>query len=239
VSEIAILVPVLGRPQRVQPLIESIWENTVTPHRVVFIASEPDSDELGAITRAAVLGHCDISLLIIPGPEPGDYARKINIAYRDSIEPWLFQGSDDLRFHQGWDTAALAVAEQTGKGVIGTNDLGNPMTMRGRHATHSLVARWYADQHGTIDQPGEILHEGYHHCWVDNELVQTAWHRNQFAFARESHVEHLHPIWPDGKGGRKGVDDATYRRGQERYREDQLYFNRNRRPLWAKGGRRR
>jgi glycosyltransferase involved in cell wall biosynthesis len=230
VSEIAILVPVLGRPQRVEPLLDSIDRATTIPHRVVFIASDDDVHEIDALYKT---GRGDILMLLLDGPEPGDYARKINTGYRETSEPWLFQASDDLLFHPGWDTAALAVAKRTDKGVIGTNDLGNPLTMRGRHATHSLIARWYADEHGTIDRKGEILHEGYHHCWVDNELVQTAWHRHQFAFARDSHVEHLHPIW------HKGEDDDTYRRGQEHYRDDQLYFNRNRRPLWAKGGRRR
>ena len=47
--------------------------------------------------------------------------------------------------------------------MVGTNDLTNKRTIRGRHSTHSLVTRDYADL-GTIDgQPGPLF-QGYHHA---------------------------------------------------------------------------
>jgi hypothetical protein len=122
----------------------------------------------------------------------GDYARKINAGCRATTEELLFLGADDLHFHPGWLEAAAAKLAP-GIGVVGTNDLGSPRVVAGEHATHSLVTRAYADQHGAIDRPGEILHEGYPHEYVDDELVGTAKHRCAWAMALDSHVEHLHP----------------------------------------------
>ena len=79
-------------------------------------------------------------------------------------------------------------------GVVGTNDLCNKRTMgRYGHWTHSLIARWYADC-GTIDEPDKLLHEGYWHEYVDDELIETARHRNAYRHAIDSYVEHLHPL---------------------------------------------
>jgi hypothetical protein len=76
----------------------------------------------------------------------------------------------------------------------------------GRHATHSLVHADYREC-GTLDEPWKLLHEGYWHNFVDDELVGTAMLRGTFAMAGDAHVEHLHPNW------RKAADDETYRRG--------------------------
>jgi hypothetical protein len=82
-----------------------------------------------------------------------------------------------------------------GIGVVGTNDLGSPRVVAGKHATHFLMARWYIEQHGTIDEPGKAMHEGYPHEWVDDEVVGTAKFRGMWAFAGDAHVRHDHPDW--------------------------------------------
>lgn len=224
---IAAIVPVLGRPERAAPLAESFRAavGLTTGERLVFIASYDDGPQ-----REACLATGETTYLASwRGGSPGDWARKINLGYRLTGEPYLLLGADDLRFHPGWAEAALA-AFRPGIGVVGTNDLGNPLVRAGRHATHPVVARAYADEFGTVDGPGAVVSEAYSHCWVDNELVETAMSRGAWAFARDSYVEHLHPAW------RKSEDDATYRRGQERYAEDRDLFI-ARRHKW--GGRRR
>lgn len=212
---IALLIPVLGRPERAAPLVESIQAATESEHEIVFVATPGDTEQIAAAVMTGA------RVLITADPRgPGDYARKINLGIVNTTAEWIFQGADDIVFHRGWDAEALAV----GAPVTGTNDLGNPLVMRGGHATHSLVQRRYVEEHGTIDGPG-LLHEGYHHCWVDNELVETARARGAWKAARRSHVEHRHHIW------RKGADDATYRLGQEGYQADYALFM-ERRPLW-------
>lgn len=219
---IAILIPMLGRPQAVDSLLASLGS---TPHSVHFLCS-PSDHEVIAACRYAALEYHGVSVRVVPWePGPGDWARKINLGFRETREPFLLLGASDLRFHPGWDEAALRVASKTGAGVIGTNDLGNRTVMAGKHSTHPLVRRLYIEEYGTIDEPGQVLHESYAHQWVDTELVETARKRGQWAFAADSHVEHLHPFW------KKGAMDSTYEKALSTSREDHRLFMQRRR-LW-------
>lgn len=213
-----IIVPVLGRPHRVAPLLESVEAATPEDHQVVFVATRGDSATVAALVDV----HAE---WIITSPHPrGDYAKKINLAADLSEDPYLFLGADDLNFHPGWLTNALKRMVE-GVGVVGTNDLGNARTVDGDHSTHSLVARWYANL-GTIDQPGKILHEGYWHEWVDDELVATAKHRGAYAHAKDSVVEHLHPFWG------KSPSDPIYDQFTQRMRQGRIVFKQRKR-LWT------
>lgn len=207
------LVPVLDRPHRVQPLLESIDLATPEPFRVLFLCDPDDQAEQAAVRTVG-------ADMLICG---GSYARKINAGVKATDEPLIFLGADDLHFHPGWLTAAAArVAGRIS--VVGTQDLGNRRVRRGQHATHSLVTRAYTHL-GTIDEPGCLLHEGYHHNFVDDEFVGTAKARRVWAFEHRSVVEHLHPNWTGAES------DATYDRGQRSFELDRRHF-RERRHLW-------
>lgn len=188
-ADVVVVVPVLGRPHRVAPLVASL-EAATEPgsYRLLFVCTDSDVDEIAAVDAAG------IERITIPANAHGDYARKVHAAIRASSEPHIFTGADDLDFHPGWLPAALArMSDQVG--VVGTNDLHNPRVLEGRHATHFLVARWYVERFGTIDDSGLLFHEGYWHECVDDELVGTAKHHGAWAFAEDSIVEHLHPNW--------------------------------------------
>jgi hypothetical protein len=217
--DLVVLVPVLRRPHRAAPV--SISAHRWTPGaRVLFICTEGDDDMI----QAARDTKDDV--LVLPGPRrPGDYARKINTGYRGTWEPLMFLGADDLEFHEGW-FAAVTAELRPGVGVVGTNDLGSQRVMAGDHSTHSLVTREYADEHGTADEHGAILHEGYDHEYVDDELVGTAKSRGAWAFAEYARVEHLHPDW-----GKAPVDDL-YAAQRNRMRRSRALFER-RRHLWT------
>lgn len=217
---VLIVVPVLNRPHRVGPLLESIEASTPEQHRTLFVTSEGYPEEVQALDA---VGAEYIELPQRHGQ--GDYARKINFAYRTSDEPLIFLGADDIHFHPNWLSAATARLVD-GVGVVGTNDLGSPRVLRGNHATHSLVTRDYADRFGTVDQAGEILHEGYWHEYVDDEFVLTAKARKAWAFAGDSHVEHLHPSW------NKAPMDASYAMQRERMKQGGRVFQ-ERRALWT------
>lgn len=176
-----------------------------------------DTAEIEAVDAAGA-DHLDVDFA------PGDYARKINVAYSSTREPLLFLAADDLQFHPGWfERAAAHIDDHVG--VVGTNDLGNPRVIRGEHATHCLVARSYIDEHGTIDEHRKVLHEGYHHEYVDDELVGTAKQRGAWAFAGDSIVEHLHPHWG------KAPTDELYDGQEARMRASRDHYLQRRR-LW-------
>lgn len=219
----AILVPVLRRPHRVAPLLESIEAATPEPHRVLFVASPEDEVELRALEQAGA----DRLVTTWPGGTRGDYARKINAGYQATEEPLLFLAADDLHFHPGWLERACERLGDPAVGVVGTNDLGNPRVLAGKTATHSLVTRAYIDERGTVDEQGKVLHEGYPHEYVDTEFVETAKRRGAWAFAADSIVEHLHPHW-----GKAPTDELYDAHAERMAAGAQLY--RRRRRLWQR-----
>lgn len=192
-SDVAVLVPMLGRPHRVGPLVWSI--EATTPGATVLFLTSPDDAPVKDAVNAAGYEYLEVAR-----HPHGDYARKIQAGIEATTTPYVFLGADDLRFHPGWFGLALD-AMTDGVGVVGTNDLANPRVVAGEHATHFLVARWYVAL-GTIDEPGVLMHHGYPHEYVDDELVATAKHRGAWAFAAGSIVEHLHPM-----AGKAPMDD--------------------------------
>jgi hypothetical protein len=212
---ISILVPVLGREHQIEPLLTSIAEATKTEYRVTFICSPGDP------ARKACLASEADTIVVTWDPDRADFARKINLAYEQTEpEEWYFQGATDLVFHPEWDKQAFHVAQSSRCGVIGTNDLGNPLVKRGNHATHILFSREYIETHGgTFDGSGTVFTPAYDHQFVDTEFIQTALLRGQFKAALRSHVEHMHPHWG------KGETDDTYAKSERSFREDAKLHN--------------
>lgn len=203
----AVIVPVLGRPHRVDPLLASLAGATPEPWHAVFVCDDDDDDE-----RAALRGLVGDQLSIVVVPSGTPYGAKINAGVLACDEPVLFQAADDLKFHPEWLTRAQSRLGHRCH-VVGTNDLYNHRVVHGKHSTHSLFTREYVERFGTIDQPGLAMHPGYPHAYVDDEFVQTARHRRAFKMARDAVVEHLHPFakkapedWVYLKG--RGLDDA-------------------------------
>ncbi len=218
---IVALVPVLGRPANAQPLADSLAA-TSPGVRLVFLVSPDDPLEHDACVQTGA------DVIVMPWPRgPGDFAMKCNAGYRATTEPFVFQAADDVEFRPGWDDAILRVAEDTGAGVTGSNDLANPVVRKGRHSTHSLIRRSYVDHPGaSADGPGTVFSEAYGHQWVDTELVQLAMHRNTWAFAKDSIVQHRHPFFD-----KTAKIDATYALGLSTSSQDARIF-RNRSRAW-------
>lgn len=211
-----VLVPVLHRPQNIEPFIQSLRASTGLAN-VLFIAEEDDDETINAIHRCGgdVLRHS------------GTFAQKINKAHhwlatqlREARSPWVFLAGDDVRFRPGWLDHAQDVARRYKAQVVGTNDLANPRVMRGEHATHMLISVDYIDQQGASwDGPGTVCHEGYHHWFVDDEIVTVAKQRKVWQSAIGAEVEHLHPMVG------KAPDDEIYTLGSSRSQEDEHLFN--------------
>jgi len=169
------------------------------------------------------VGHAGGRHLLVPWRPIGDYARKINEGIAHTTEPLIFTGADDIHFHPGWFEKACSQLDERA-GVVGTWDMSNRRT-KWDHSTHSLVTREYA-RLGTIDQPGRLLHEGYPHEYVDDELVGTAKHRKAYRHCRGAVVEHLHPMVG------KAPTDELYDAQADRMAVGRVLFN-ERRKLWT------
>ena len=225
---IDLLIPVLARPGHVLPLVESIRANTRSEHEIFFICSPGDYPEIREVENAG------LEPLIAPfHASKADFAKKINWAFDQTESEWFFQGADDIRFSDGWDTACLALAGKRGASVIGTNDLHNPGVLRGNHSTHTLIRRSYIeDQGGTFDSSGKVFCELYDHQYVDNEFIALAKMRGEWAFARYAIVEHFHPHWGNARR------DSTYRKATRRTMQDRRLFNERLSQMQGRPGRR-
>lgn len=210
-ADLAILVPVLNRPHRVEPVMKSALAATPDAE-VLFIADPDDQPEIDTLEAAGAdfITH------------EGNYAQKINRGVRKTSAPLLFFGADDLNFHKGWFEVASSYLTAN-VGIVGVNDLCSPRVKNGVHATHFLVTRWYANLPTFDGLPGPLC-ELYDHSFVDDELVQTGLRRSALVFATDSIVEHCHP-----DNGTAPMD-ATYLKGRARMRQDKrLYLKRRRR----------
>jgi hypothetical protein len=207
--DVVITVPVLDRPKRALELARSVADATVVPYRLLFLCTKGDEAEIKACWEAAQVYPDTVEVIICPFPlAAGDFQRKTNFGIAGSSEPWILAGADDLRFHRGWDKIAIAMGESSRRRFVGTNDLRNAYVRKGIQSTHPLVHRSYVEECGTIDEPRKLYHEGYFHNWCDVEAAETAQMRDEWVFARRSHVEHLHPNWD------RAIElDATYERG--------------------------
>lgn len=195
-SDIAVVVPVLNRPHRAEPFMESQSTDRV---RVYAVVNEADT----ATRDAWIAARSNVFVTTL-----NTFAEKVNYAYGLTNESWLFLVGDDVAFHPGWADELLRAAAESGASVVGSNDLANPRSENGSHAPHLLISREYiATQGASWDGPGIVCHEGYRHMFVDDEIVTVAKQRGVFAFARDAVVEHLHPVV------NKAEVDATYRLG--------------------------
>lgn len=207
-----VIVPVLHRPQNVKPFMESLRASTGLA-RAWFVCEEGDDVQADEVRSYGgnVLFHS------------GSFAKKANFAFDQlsalSEAQWVFLAGDDVKFRPGWLDHCFEVARRYKAKVVGTNDLANPRVMRGEHATHMLVERAYVMGKGASwDGPGVLCHEGYHHWFVDDELVTVAKQHGVFQVALGSEVEHVHPMVG------KAPNDAVYDLGADKAQEDEKLF---------------
>lgn len=219
---VSVLIPV-ARPANIPALLESLAASQghveLAP---VLIVSENDKKSIRVCSKSGA------RYLVSPSKVGhGDFAAKIDLGYRSTDTPWIFQGAEDIEFSFGWADVAVDHADKTGALVVGTNDQGNPEVLRGIHSTHSLISRSYCDDPGaSMDGANTVFSREYAHNWTDAELVGVAKSRGVWAFAADSIVRHNHPHW-----GRGAMDDI-YALGLSSFEKDRRTFMQRRR-MWA------
>ncbi len=211
---IAIVVPTLGRPGALRPLLASI--TTATPAgvaNIIFVVDHNDKETHVELQSAWKQGW-NFKVLF----EDGTYPQKVNAGMRACSDPLVLPTADDVVFYPRWLEYALA-AFGPGVNVVGTNDL-TPITADGTHATMPIIRRSYIEQPGAaFAEPGVLFHEGYHHNRCETETCQLAMRRGVWQFCAESIIEHRHHTW-----GSREVDE-TDRRGNLQNREaDEALF---------------
>jgi glycosyltransferase involved in cell wall biosynthesis len=188
INGVAVVVPVLDRPQNVAPLVRSFKAASGKGvANLYFVVDDGDELQIQAIKEAGAN--------ILPATRGSTFAQKVNAAFEQTTEPWLFVTGDDVKFHRGWIDAARQLSDRFD--VIGTNDSvdpkrGNAKVQSGSHADHFFIRRSYVDEYGG-SLTGLVCHEGYRHFYTDVEVVELAKARRVWSPCLDSLVEHLHP----------------------------------------------
>ena len=207
-DRVAILIPTLNRPHNLKPLIENIRDVTPEPHEIYFMTSNKESkrviEENGAICFNDV-GDTDL-------------ITRTNSLYRLTDEPYIYTGSDDIRFHEGWLSKMMKKMDE-GFHVVVPQDLLNP------NGTQALISRKYIEEQSCcVDVPNVVYYPGYKHDWAETEQFEVAKKRGVFARS-DAVVEHLH--WSNGKAEK----DDDYNTGQSHSADGQELFK-SRMHLW-------
>lgn len=209
---VAILIPTLGRPHALAPLLQNLRQVTEFRYRVYFVVDQGDAE-----TRDVLGGMpgFDFTTVLCDGTFP----EKTNAGFAaGSDEELVAPLADDVVFHDGWLQAVLPHFE-AGWQVVGTNDL-TPVTKCGWHVTMPILRRSYIEDPGAAwGEQATVFHEGLHHNFTDTELWQLARHRDVAIFEPESVIEHRHPVWgtreadatdAKGNGARWNADEALF-----------------------------
>lgn len=208
----AVLMPTLERPANLKRVLQDLKVTRgQTPYEIYCMVAETDIDS------QRVCADFDVRYWI---DERGWFAERTQALFELTDEPWVFTGTDDIRFSSGWLDRLFKSAPPSAK-VIAPYDGHNP------HPTNFLVNRAYVMEHGGHwGCPGKVFHPAYTHMFVDNEMVGVAVARDVFFYATDVLVEATHPHWGNAP------QDDTYTRSQRRYEKDEKVYNR-RKHLWA------
>lgn len=216
---IAILVPTLGRPDALAPLLQNFRQTTEPFYRVYFVVDQEDLETRNVLDTMAGF---DFETVLCDGT----YPVKSNAGYLASRgEDLVLPTADDVVFKDGWLNAALPHFE-AGWQVVGTYDC-SPITEDGGHVTMPIVRRSYIEDPGAVwGEPEKVFYEGYHHSRVETELWHLALHRDVAIFEKESVIEHRHPDW-----GTREADD-TDRKGHMQHGEADADLFHRRKAEW-------
>lgn len=217
-DDVAVIVPVMQRPQNVAPLVESFNATNDGTAKLYFVCDPDDDAEIAAV-RAAGLeplishrGHT--------------FGQKANVGYEETPESWLFLCGDDVEFTPGWLAEARKLSDRYH--VIGSNDsergrIRNPQVATGRHADHWFTRRAYIDDDGSsLEGPGVFCPEAYGHWYTDKEVIGLARARGVFGFADECRVIHHHPGYDGDEQARQ--DDPVYMKAVDWQERDRIKF---------------
>jgi hypothetical protein len=223
IPSLSVVVPTLGRPHRISKLTINLLDNTPDADwEVIWVIDTDDFESQKAVAELRRAG-CGTRLC------SGTFPHKMNVGVADATKDLILPGGDDMYFRKGWYEKVLKEFQDPAIQVVGTNEL-TAKTKSGDHSNFPVVRRSYIEDPGSSwGQKGLLFFEGYHHNFVETEVISLARARGAWKFAHDSIIEHHHPNW-----GTRERDETDRRGGQNRFYEDERIFN-ARSLNWAKG----
>jgi hypothetical protein len=219
VNEIDIIVPTIGRPHLIYPLMSNVAMTTPTnQYNITFVI------DVGDVNTQRVMNMVKGPVSFVVAEKRG-YVHATNLGVHATDAPLLALVNDDVVFHPGWYEEAIA-SLASWVSVIGTNDL-SPHTAGGVNCTMPILRRSYIDElGGNYKEPGNAYHEGYWHNFAESELWHLAQHRRVARWVEECVIEHRHPDWGTAPM------DRTYEEGAKTGWDRDAALYEERKSLW-------
>jgi glycosyltransferase involved in cell wall biosynthesis len=166
---VAIIIPTLGREEKLQKLLKLIPERASYSNYKVIVQRDEFPPNNQGVTKT--------------------FKNGLEESQSDLV---MYLGNDcvpeqDFLFSAVWK---FQESFPDGIGLVGLND-GH---WKGQIATHWLASRNLLPLLG-----GEFFHTGYHHVGCDNELTARCKKLGKYVWCEESRVWHPHPKHGDGK----------------------------------------
>jgi glycosyltransferase involved in cell wall biosynthesis len=208
-KQIAVLIPTFGRPHKLDKLIANFKRNS-KQSTLYFII-----DPIDKLSKEKLKPNSnEYSVLSIKG----EYQKAINYGYKNTKEPFIFCGADDILFTKGWEEKLLNIMEDEKIMVTGGID-DWVCSGSGVHTSHPLIRRTYIDDIGCPQgYKGYIYNPNRQHYHIDIELEQVAWHRGVIKICKECVIEHNHFF------NKKAEKDSTYDRSYQLIKSDTEHY---------------
>lgn len=164
VPKVSIIIPTLGRPEKLQRLLTKITENANYDNYEILVEEDHmPPNNLGVPTMVK------------------------NLVARSTGEFVMFLGNDCIPEKDFLKNAMLEMANSFHDmdGLVGLND----GYWHGEFATH-----WLASKELLPMLDGEFFHTGYFHCGCDNELTERCRKVGKYVWAENAVVYHDHPV---------------------------------------------
>lgn len=162
---VSIVIPTLGRPEKLHRLLWKIKENAGYDNYEVLVGvDEFPPNNIGV---------------------PKMVKRLVEQAKGDLI---MYLGNDCIPEKDFLQLAVFRMrkAFPNMDGLVGLND---GFWKAGEFATHWLASKKLLPYLG-----GEFFHTGYFHCGCDNELTEMCRKANKYVWAEEAKIDHDHPV---------------------------------------------
>ncbi len=218
-DRVAVLCPVMQRPQNVEPLVDSFRASNDGTATLYFIVDMDDEAERHALS--SYIDDEDVQVLF--STRGRTFAAKLNVGHAATDADFVFVVGDDCEFTPGWLDAARKLSDRYD--IIGTNDappgqILNQEVAAGRHADHFFVRRSYIDDVGAcLEGPGVLAPEAYNHFYTDKEIISLARARGVFTPCLASVVIHHRMVSQEA-----AEQDVAYRRAAEHMDADRVKF---------------
>ena len=153
----------------------------------------------------------DAGATVIEAPE-STFAKKCNYAFTQTRGEWSLYVGEDVEFTQSWYEAFPKYSKY---GVVGTNAL---LFSNETRSPHLIINRDYTLEIGGSWDTKLPFHT-YIHNYADTETIAKAMHYNQWIYASDIIIKHLHPA------AGLGTKDEVYLMGDKSFYKDQHTYN--------------